>query len=63
MEDVFPEPIRNLPQAGIPLQGVRAFLSQGDAHQILFMEFYQDVDLPEHAHAAQIATPSTLCGW
>jgi quercetin dioxygenase-like cupin family protein len=54
MESVFPEPIRNLPQADIPLKGVRAFLSQADSHQILFMEFSKDVDLPEHAHAAQV---------
>jgi quercetin dioxygenase-like cupin family protein len=54
MEGVFPQPIRNLPQAAIPLQGVTAFLSQGDSCQILFMEFSQDVDLPEHAHAAQV---------
>jgi len=54
MEGVFPEPIRNLPQADIPLKGVSAFLSQADSHQILFMEFSEDVDLPEHAHAAQV---------
>jgi quercetin dioxygenase-like cupin family protein len=54
MESVFPEPIRNLPQADIPLEGVRAFFSQGDSCQILFMEFAEDVDLPEHAHAAQV---------
>ena len=54
MEGVFPEPIRNLPQADIPLQGVSAFLAQGDSYQILFMEFNEDVDLPEHAHAAQV---------
>ena len=54
MEGVFPEPIRNLPQADIPLQGVSAFLAQGNSCQILFMEFNEDVDLPEHAHAAQV---------
>jgi quercetin dioxygenase-like cupin family protein len=54
MESVFPEPIRRLPQANIPLNGVQAFLSQADSHQILFMEFAEDVDLPEHAHAAQV---------
>jgi mannose-6-phosphate isomerase-like protein (cupin superfamily) len=54
VESVFPAPIRDLPQADIPLKGVRAFLSQGASHQILFMEFSEDVDLPEHAHAAQV---------
>jgi hypothetical protein len=27
MSEVFPEPIRNLPEADIPLDGVRAYLS------------------------------------
>lgn len=53
MSDLFPEPILNLPQADIPLPGVRAYLSQADDHQIIFMHFSQDIDLPEHAHAAQ----------
>lgn len=53
MNHVFPGPIRNLPQADIPLAGATAFLSQTDTHQILFMEFDKDVDLPEHSHAAQ----------
>lgn len=53
MENIFPEPIRNLSQADIPLKGVIAFLSQGENHQIVFMEFKKDVDLPEHSHNAQ----------
>ena len=53
MSQVFPEPVRNLPRADVPLDGVTAFLSQADTHQIVFMEFDNDVDLPEHAHAAQ----------
>ena len=54
MIKVFPEPIRNLPEADIPLDGITAYLSQSDTHQILFMQFEEDVDLPEHAHAAQM---------
>jgi quercetin dioxygenase-like cupin family protein len=54
MDKVFPQPIRNLPEADIPLAGVTAYLSQSDTHQIIFMHFEEDVDLPEHAHAAQI---------
>ncbi len=54
MKDVFPEPIRNLPQADIPIKGLKAFLSQSDSHQILFMQFDKDVELPEHSHAAQV---------
>lgn len=54
MESVFPEPIRKLPEADIPLKGIKAYLSQADTHQVIFMEFEEDVDLPEHAHAAQV---------
>jgi hypothetical protein len=51
---VFPDPIQKLPEADIPLAGVKAFLSQSENHQILFMTFDEDTDLPEHSHAAQI---------
>ena len=54
MPEIFAQPITNLPEADIPLAGVKAYLSQSDSHQIVFMEFQNDVDLPEHSHAAQI---------
>lgn len=54
MNQVFPEPIQALPKADIPVQGVTAYLSQSDTHQIIFMQFEKDVEQPEHAHAAQI---------
>lgn len=54
MNQVFPEPIRSLPRADVPLDGVTAYLSQADTHQITFMEFDADADLPEHSHAAQV---------
>ncbi len=50
----FPEPITKLPRAAIPLEGVTAYLSQATTHQIIFMHFEKDVDLPEHSHAAQV---------
>jgi len=53
MTNIFPEPIKNLPEADIPLEGVKAFLSQGENHQIIFMEFEKDVILPEHSHESQ----------
>ena len=52
--NIFPDPIRNLPEADIPLDGIRAYLSQAEDHQVIFMQFENDVDLPEHAHAAQV---------
>ncbi len=54
MNHIFPEPIRNLPKADIPLAGLTAYLSQSATHQIVFMAFENDVDLPEHTHADQV---------
>lgn len=54
MGEYFFEPIRKLPQADVPLEGVTAYLSQAEDHQIIFMHFSREVDLVEHAHAAQI---------
>jgi quercetin dioxygenase-like cupin family protein len=53
MPDIFPEPIRRLPQADIPLDGLTAYISQSDSHQILFMKFDEDVEVPEHCHDDQ----------
>ena len=53
MPSPFPEPIRQLPPVDLPFEGAQAYLSQAEGHQILFMEFAQDVELPEHAHEAQ----------
>lgn len=54
MTEIFPDPIQRLPEADIPLDGVKAYMSQSDTHQIIFMVFEKDIDLPEHSHAAQI---------
>jgi len=54
MPEIFPGPIRALPEADIPLEGVTAYLSQSDTHQVIFMSFEKDVDLPGHSHAAQV---------
>jgi quercetin dioxygenase-like cupin family protein len=53
MAPIFPKPILDLPEADIPIKGITAFLSQGLKHQIIFMEFCEDVDIPEHSHESQ----------
>ncbi len=53
ISEKFPKPIQNLPEADVPLEGVKAYLSQSDNHQIIFMEFEKDVSVPEHSHEAQ----------
>jgi quercetin dioxygenase-like cupin family protein len=55
MSRVFPDPIVNLPEADVPIDGVRAYLSQSDGHQVIFMEFSKDVNVPEHSHEGQWA--------
>lgn len=53
MSGVFPDPIVSLPEADVPLEGVRAYLSQSEGHQIIFMEFSKEVTVPEHSHESQ----------
>jgi quercetin dioxygenase-like cupin family protein len=50
---VFPDPIRSLPEADVPIDGVQAYLSQSEGHQVVFMEFSKDALVPEHSHASQ----------
>jgi quercetin dioxygenase-like cupin family protein len=53
MQSILPKPITDLPEADIPLDGVNAYLFQGKNHQLIFMEFENDVNLPEHSHESQ----------
>ena len=55
MNEIFPEPISKLPQADMPFEGVKAFLSQSDNHQIVFTSFTEDTEMQTHSHAAQIS--------
>lgn len=52
-EKFFPEIIRSLPEANIPIDGLRARLFQGEKQQFVFMSFEEDVNVPEHSHGAQ----------
>jgi quercetin dioxygenase-like cupin family protein len=52
-DKIFPKIIRNLPIADIPIEGLDSYLFQGDNQQILFMEFENNVEVPEHSHEAQ----------
>lgn len=50
---IFPKTILCLPKADISLPGISAYLLQGANQQVVFMEFSEEIDLPEHAHAGQ----------
>ena len=50
---LFPEPIKNLPKADMPFARYEAYISQSENHQIIFMRFDEDIDLPEHTHESQ----------
>ena len=53
MKDIFPDPIKKFPKADMPFQSYEAYLSQGENHQIIFMQFGEDIELPEHEHESQ----------
>ena len=53
MSEIFPEPIKKLPKADIPLDGIEAYLSQSENHQIISMKFHKNAELPEHSHESQ----------
>jgi quercetin dioxygenase-like cupin family protein len=50
---IFPEFVRRLPAADIPVKGLESHLVQGDHFQIVFMFFELDTDIPAHSHAEQ----------
>ena len=53
MSELFPGLVRSLPLADIPAPGVTAYLLQGRDHQVLFMKFEEEVQVPPHSHGAQ----------
>jgi quercetin dioxygenase-like cupin family protein len=54
-ENFFPEMITKLPEADIPIEGVRSHLFQGQNQQFVFMSFEKDAEVPEHSHEGQWA--------
>ena len=54
-ENFFPKIITKLPEADIPIEGVRSHLFQGQNQQFVFMSFEKDAEAPEHSHEGQWA--------
>ncbi len=53
MNPFYPEIISELPEADIPFNGVRGWLSQGKDHQIVFFEIEPIGEVAAHKHGAQ----------
>ena len=53
MEYPYPDVIKNLPEADIPFEGVRGWLSQSEDHQIVFFEIEAIGAVSEHKHGDQ----------
>src|SRR5262245_38837245 len=52
-EPFFPDIVTSLPEADIPIPGLRAYLLQCEHQQVLFMSFDLDALIAEHHHEAQ----------
>ena len=51
--DSFPEFLNSFPELELPFAGARGRLIQGDGQQVVFVEFADDLDVPEHTHDEQ----------
>jgi len=47
----FASVITALPEADMPFTGVRAWIVQGEKHQLIFFEMQPTAIVPEHSHA------------
>jgi len=46
----YPEVITRLPEADIPIRGIKAHILQGERHQLVFFEMQPSALVPEHSH-------------
>jgi len=46
----FPAVIKDLPEADIGVNGIRAWILQGQQHQLIFFEMEPTAIVPEHSH-------------
>ncbi len=49
----FPEFVQNLPQADLPVAGIRGWLLLSEQGQVLFLQADQQVQIPPHRHGDQ----------
>jgi quercetin dioxygenase-like cupin family protein len=46
----WPNVITNLPEANIDIRGIKAWILQGEEHQLVFFEMEPGAYVPEHSH-------------
>lgn len=51
--DLYPDIIKNLPEADIGFKGIRGWLSQGKDHQIVFFDIEPIGKVTKHKHGPQ----------
>ena len=52
-ENLYPEFIKNLPEADLSIEKVVGYLLTGNHGQICFFDFEPGVEVPEHSHGNQ----------
>ncbi len=53
MYDSYPDCIKSLPRARIPLRGVTGWVVQGKTAQVVFFEIEAGITIPPHSHCEQ----------
>lgn len=53
MKNPFPDIVTTLPEADIPFNGVKGWISQNIDHQVVFLEIEAIGKVAEHSHCAQ----------
>jgi quercetin dioxygenase-like cupin family protein len=53
MPQRFPAFVHSLPEADLPVPGLRGWLLTGETGQVLFLEVHEEVVVPEHTHGDQ----------
>ena len=51
--EAIPDFVKSLPEIEIPFAGARGWLLAGPTQQVVFLEFTETVEVPEHSHAEQ----------
>ncbi|MBI3461253.1 hypothetical protein HY009_10020, partial [Candidatus Acetothermia bacterium] len=56
MKEIYAPIIHSLPEADIPVAGIRGWLLQSDGGQLVFFDIEPWAKVPEHSHGAQWGT-------